>query len=122
MKTQARRLGSTWAAPWQRSALPAYGEQRGALPAYGEQRGAAASTWLGSTTGRSAASTGTHPLANAALSAELRRRADEIETAFAAIEPLLRGLATEQFRDGFALRARKTNCASGSASRYPSKH
>ena len=115
MKTQARRLGSTWAAPWQRGALPAYvqqrgalpayAQQRGALPAYAQQRGAAAPTWPGSITGSSAASTGTHPLADAALSAALRRRADEIETAFAAIEPLLRGLATEQFRDGFALRA-----------------
>lgn len=46
-----------------------------------------------------------HPLADPAHSAELRRRADEIERAFAAIEPALRDLAPHQFDAHFAARA-----------------
>lgn len=46
-----------------------------------------------------------HPLADAALSAALRRRADEIDAAFAAIEPALRALAPLQFEPGFPARA-----------------
>ena len=44
----------------------------------------------------------THPLADHALSAALRRRADEIEAAFGAIEPALRALAPAQFEPEFA--------------------
>jgi carboxysome shell carbonic anhydrase len=44
-------------------------------------------------------------LADAAVSAGLRRRADEIEAAFGAIEPELRELAPAQFEPGFAERA-----------------
>ena len=110
MKTQARRLGSTWVAPWQRGALPLYAErgalplyaERGAPPLYGDPRGARAPAWSKAIEGSSAATTGAHPLADAALSATLRRRADEIDAAFTAIEPLLRGLVSEQFSDGFA--------------------
>jgi carboxysome shell carbonic anhydrase len=47
-------------------------------------------------------SRGGHPLADDALSATLRRRAEEIEAAFAAIEPTLRGLAPRQFDEAFA--------------------
>ena len=42
-----------------------------------------------------------HPLAEPALSAALRQRADEIAAAFAVIEPVLRRLAPRQFDDGF---------------------
>jgi carboxysome shell carbonic anhydrase len=46
--------------------------------------------------------TGRHPLADNAVSLSLRRRAEEIEAAFGAIEPSLRMLAPRQFEDGFA--------------------
>ncbi len=46
-----------------------------------------------------------HPLADAAVSLPLRRRAEEIEAAFAAIEPALRSLVPLQFEDGFPARA-----------------
>jgi carboxysome shell carbonic anhydrase len=42
-----------------------------------------------------------HPLADDAISLELRRRADEIDAAFNLIEPTLRGLAPLQFDAGF---------------------
>ncbi len=48
---------------------------------------------------------GRHPLADDAVSAALRRRAEEIDAAFAAIEPTLRALAPAQFEPGFAERA-----------------
>jgi carboxysome shell carbonic anhydrase len=47
-----------------------------------------------------------YPLADPSVSSALRARADEIESAFAAIEPTLRDLATRQFGDGFAEQAR----------------
>jgi carboxysome shell carbonic anhydrase len=43
-----------------------------------------------------------HPLADDILSAALRRRADEIEAAFNAIEPELRAIAPKQFEPDFA--------------------
>jgi carboxysome shell carbonic anhydrase len=46
-----------------------------------------------------------HPLADDTVSVALRRRAEEIEAAFAAIEPALRALAPAQFEEGFAHRA-----------------
>lgn len=45
---------------------------------------------------------GSHPLAEPALSAALKRRADEITAAFARIEPILRQLAPGQFEAGSA--------------------
>jgi carboxysome shell carbonic anhydrase len=42
-----------------------------------------------------------HPLADAAISQGLKRRAEAIESAFAAIEPTLRSLAPRQFDPGF---------------------
>ena len=51
------------------------------------------------------ASGGRHPLADPSTSLALRRRAVEIERAFAAIEPTLRALAPQQFDAGFADRA-----------------
>ncbi len=44
---------------------------------------------------------GEHPLAEPALSAVLKGRAEEIAAAFALIEPVLRRLAPRQFEDGF---------------------
>lgn len=44
---------------------------------------------------------GGHPLAEPALSAALKQRAEEIEAAFALIQPVLRRLAPRQFDDGF---------------------
>ncbi|HET7720205.1 MAG TPA: hypothetical protein VFK43_09580, partial [Acidimicrobiales bacterium] len=44
---------------------------------------------------------GGHPLAERALSAALKQRAEEIEGAFALIQPVLRRLAPRQFDDGF---------------------
>lgn len=48
---------------------------------------------------------GAHPLAEDAVSVALRRRADEIDAAFSAIEPMLRELAPRQFDESFPLRA-----------------
>jgi carboxysome shell carbonic anhydrase len=48
---------------------------------------------------------GRHPLAEPALSAALKQRAEEIEAAFARIQPVLRRLAPRQFDDGFPAQA-----------------
>lgn len=48
---------------------------------------------------------GGHPLADDAVSVALRRRADEIDAAFSAIEPTLRELAPQQFEEFFTLDA-----------------
>ncbi|MFP5370766.1 MAG: hypothetical protein ACLGI3_08465, partial [Actinomycetes bacterium] len=50
---------------------------------------------------------GGHPLAEPALSAALRQRAEEITAAFAHIEPVLRRLAPRQFDDGFPEQAHR---------------
>src|SRR5919202_2456564 len=50
---------------------------------------------------------GGHPLAEPALSAALKRRVEEIEAAFARIEPVLRRLAPRQFDDGFPEQAHR---------------
>ncbi len=52
-----------------------------------------------------AADPNAHPLSDGAGSDALRRRADEIESAFAALPPALRSLAARQFDPGFAERA-----------------
>jgi carboxysome shell carbonic anhydrase len=49
-----------------------------------------------------------HPLADAALSAALRAREQEIDAAFARIEPTLAALAAQQFDSGFPVRAAET--------------
>lgn len=60
--------------------------------------------WHGQT--RAAASHGIrHPLGDDAVTSALRRRADEIEAAFAAIEPALRSLAARQLDADFVARA-----------------
>jgi carboxysome shell carbonic anhydrase len=50
---------------------------------------------------------GGHPLAEPALSAALKQRAEEIEAAFALIEGVLRRLAPRQFDDGFPEQAHR---------------
>ena len=50
---------------------------------------------------------GGHPLAEPALSAALKQRAEEIAAAFALIQPVLRRLAPRQFDDGFAEQAHR---------------
>ncbi|GAC1477344.1 MAG: carboxysome shell carbonic anhydrase [Acidimicrobiales bacterium] len=50
---------------------------------------------------------GDHPLAERALSAALKQRAEEIEAAFSLIEPVLRRLAPRQFDDGFPEQAHR---------------
>lgn len=50
---------------------------------------------------------GGHPLAEPALSAVLKQRAEEIAAAFALIEPVLRRLAPRQFDDGFPEQAHR---------------
>jgi len=52
-----------------------------------------------------AADTGSHPLADDALSRALRQRGDEIAAAFDAIEPALRALGPLQFDTGFVAEA-----------------
>jgi carboxysome shell carbonic anhydrase len=52
-------------------------------------------------------SAGGHPLAEPALSAALKQRAEEIGAAFALIEPVLRRLAPRQFDDGFPEQAHR---------------
>jgi carboxysome shell carbonic anhydrase len=49
-----------------------------------------------------------HPLADPAISSALKERADQIQSAFAAIEPTLRALAPRQFEDNFAAAARES--------------
>jgi len=80
----ARDLGLEWPAPWRRDAVPP-APMRMVWPV---------------------ASAAAHPLADAAADAALARRGDEIEGAFAAIEPALRSLAARQFDAGFAEAAR----------------
>ncbi len=50
---------------------------------------------------------GRHPLAEPALSAALKQRAEEIERAFALIQPVMRRLAPRQFDDGFPEQAHR---------------
>jgi len=54
--------------------------------------------------GRTVAASG-HPLADPAASRGLAARAEEIDAAFARIEPTLQELAARQFQDGFAAMA-----------------
>ena len=88
MKSLPRRVQPSWARAWEARASVA------AAP-----WGMAAATPAASPTGA------THPLADRAITLGLCRRAEEIESAFAAIEPALRALAPVQFEDNFAARA-----------------
>jgi carboxysome shell carbonic anhydrase len=83
-----------WLAPWDEAAAWA---RPGAVATLTSPPGRAAPN--GSLRFNVAA--GRHPLAEPALSAALKQRAEEIETAFAVIQPVLRRLAPRQFDDGF---------------------
>jgi carboxysome shell carbonic anhydrase len=79
MKPVLRRKQPSWVRPWQEASVAAV--QNWSTPSPAFQAG--------------------HPLADSAIALGLRHRADEIEAAFAAIEPALRGLAPSQFSDNF---------------------
>lgn len=61
-----------------------------------------AATWS-----EAGAPAGGHPLAEPALSAALKQRAEEIEAAFSLIQPALRRLAPRQFDEGFPEQAQR---------------
>lgn len=84
MIATALRGDPPWRAPWLR---PARTPARWVEPA----------AWASGACAEQA-----HPLADAALSEALRQRAQEIDAAFARIEPLLRELAPRQFDADFA--------------------
>src|SRR4051794_7181622 len=90
MKSLLQRDGR-WLAPW---------DQPAAWPAPG-----AVATTPGQRAGNGALGlslpAGGHPLAEPALSAALKQRAEEIAAAFALVEPVLRRLAPRQFDEGF---------------------
>jgi carboxysome shell carbonic anhydrase len=79
VKPLPRRPQPAWVRPWQTAAASAPAPWSTPLPALA----------------------GSHPLADSAITLGLRRRADEIEAAFAAIEPALRSLAPSQFMENF---------------------
>ncbi len=79
MKALSRRPQPSWVRPWQAGAAPVSAPWSTPSPGVGTA----------------------HPLADSALALGLRRRAEEIEAAFAAIEPCLRSLAPNQFADNF---------------------
>jgi carboxysome shell carbonic anhydrase len=95
MRTALRRPAPPATAPWVRGWLPLQPAAPWALAA-----AAAPASVIGNAIGN-----GTHPLAEPALSASLRQRADEIDAAFARIEPLLQAWAGRQFDTGFAAAA-----------------
>ena len=80
-------LGSRGAEPWNRPA---------------SQPGL---TWTAVPPPSLPAECGRHPLADRAISQALQRRAEEIDAAFNAIEPVLRDLAPGQFDEAFVRRA-----------------
>jgi carboxysome shell carbonic anhydrase len=92
MKRAAQRRVPQGATFWQRHPVLPPLEFRPA-PA------AAAATWPAASRGRA------HPLADPNQSRGLLERAQEIDAAFARIEPALRALARRQFEDSFAARA-----------------
>ncbi len=92
-----RDPGLAWPAPWRRQDAGRLLDRAPTLPA--------SQAFDPSVYAAASASDRPHPLADARASAALRRRAQEIDSAFGAIEPLLRRLATQQFEAGFAERA-----------------
>ncbi len=124
MRTTAARLGggaNTAAASRRSGASARFGASSGMRHWYGSRDASAdAATALGlpgASTGLAApylrgsyghapelqhsAHTGAHPLGEPALSDTLRARAQRIDAAFAAIEPVVRELAVHQFEPGF---------------------
>lgn len=93
MRLAVRDRGLAWPAPWQPQGA---GRAALALAPTAPRYAAYPSAY---------ASAGAHPLADPAASDALRRRGDEIETAFAAVAPALQALVARQFEPGFAHRA-----------------
>ncbi len=94
MKLASRRPAVSPPAAWQRLSGARAGQTRFGINTYAKassSHGASISAW----------SPG-HPLADPSISSALKARADEIQGAFAAIEPTLKALAPRQFEDRFA--------------------
>lgn len=90
-----------WRAPWDHEAAwPTPGAV--ATPVAGRRQ-----PWDEGPAPTSPAGVAAHPLAEPALSAALRQRAEEIGAAFARIEPTLRRLAPRQFDEGFPEQAHR---------------
>jgi carboxysome shell carbonic anhydrase len=89
-----------WLAPWEHAATWLLPGAAAAVPSQ------AAHTTQNEGFGFSPPAGG-HPLAEPALSAALKQRAEEIAAAFARIEPVLRRLAPRQFDDGFSDQAHR---------------
>jgi carboxysome shell carbonic anhydrase len=86
VKPLPRRLQPSWAREW---------DARTAV---------AAAPWSVASAPAAAPSGTAHPLADSAITLGLCRRAEEIDAAFAAIEPALRALAPAQFEENFPAR------------------
>jgi carboxysome shell carbonic anhydrase len=98
-----RNAAAPGARSWRRIPAATFGQRLPALTFAQCPPESAPAESVGSLPSAKAASfTGSHPLADAAVSDGLRRRADEIEAAFGAIEPALRALAARQLEPGFA--------------------
>jgi carboxysome shell carbonic anhydrase len=95
VKLHQRRPPIAYPAAWQRLSGTRPGETRSRFATYGP---APASQGAGSVPPW----TQGHPLGDPAISRALKDRADEIQAAFAAIEPTLKALAPRQFEDNFA--------------------
>ncbi len=96
MKPVHRRSTPAIPPAWQRLRGVPSGHARLGTPVYGKEP---------STYGVARAVSSGHPLADPAISRALKEQADEIEAAFAAIEPAIKELARRQFEDDFATAA-----------------
>ena len=99
--------GTAFPAAWQRLQPGSAGRRRASASAYH----ASAPSWQ--VAAPSPAWTQGHPLADPAISSALKERADEIQTAFAAIEPALEGACAAAIRGRFRLHCASNICASG---------
>jgi len=100
VKPAQRRSGTAFPAAWQRCSRVRPGYVGVGVPSH-----AKTPSWQAAPT--SPAWTPSHPLADPAISSALKERADQIQSAFAAIETSLRALAPRQFEDNFADTARE---------------
>ncbi|MFP5317376.1 MAG: carboxysome shell carbonic anhydrase [Acidimicrobiia bacterium] len=100
MKSSLLQPDGRWLAPWDATAARL---RPGAVATVPSPPGQAARNGGF----RLSAPAGGHPLAEPALSAALKQRAEEIAAAFERIEPVLRRLAPRQFDDGFAEQAHR---------------
>ncbi len=94
MKLAPRRPTVPTPAAWQRLSGARPGQTRYGITSYATASSSQVASLPSWTPG--------HPLADPAISSALKERADEIQAAFAAIEPVLKALAPRQFEDHFA--------------------